>query len=96
MSKRCPIKTCQLCQRQVDLTFHHLMPRKMHRRTYFRKNFDKETLNQGIWVCRPCHKGLHRLYDEMTLAKRFNQLEKLLADEAIQKHVQWVSKQKSL
>lgn len=85
---------CALCQRDVPLTFHHLMPRKMHRRTYFRKHFSKDELNQGVYLCRPCHTGLHRLFDEMTLAKQFNTLDKLKADSKIQKHAEWVAKQK--
>lgn len=67
----------------------------MHRRPFFRKNYDKSALNEGIWICHPCHRGIHRLFDEMTLAKQLNSLEKLRADEAIQRHIMWVSKQKS-
>ena len=85
---------CVLCERQVSLTFHHLIPRKMHRRTYYRKHFDRNSLAKGIWICRKCHNGLHNLYDEMTLAKKFNTLEALREDTAIQKHVQWVAKQR--
>ncbi|GGY37294.1 hypothetical protein GCM10011297_08000 [Bacterioplanes sanyensis] len=85
---------CQLCQRQVDLTFHHLIPRKMHRRTYFRKHFSREERNLGIWICRRCHSGIHRLYDEMTLAKQLCTLPALLNDPAVQKHIAWVAKQK--
>ena len=86
---------CVLCQRKVALTFHHLIPRKMHRRTYFRKNYDRNQLAAGIWICRQCHTGLHKLYDEMTLAKELSSLELLLADQVVQKHIQWVAKQKN-
>ena len=86
---------CVLCQRAVALTFHHLIPRKMHRRTYFRKNFTKQQLATGIWVCRQCHNGIHNLYDEMTLAKKYHNLSALKNDPALQKHIQWVAKQKS-
>ena len=87
---------CVLCLRKISLTFHHLIPRKMHRRTFFRKHYSKQELAGGIWICRKCHNGVHRLYDEMTLAKQFHSLELLLADPAVQKHVQWVAKQKNL
>ncbi|MBT8449160.1 MAG: hypothetical protein KJO69_05695 [Gammaproteobacteria bacterium] len=80
----------------MALTFHHLIPRKMHRRTFFRKNYDKRQLAKGIWICRQCHSGLHKLYDEMTLAKQFNTLARLRDDPPIQKHVLWVAKQKSI
>ncbi|ASP40775.1 hypothetical protein CHH28_00690 [Bacterioplanes sanyensis] len=85
---------CQLCQRRVALTFHHLIPRKMHRRTYFRKHFDRAQLNEGIWVCRRCHRGIHKLYDEMTLAKQFASLTALQNDPAMKKHIAWVARQK--
>ena len=92
--KTASIDLCVLCKQARELTFHHLIPRKMHRRTHFRKHFSKTELNQGIEVCRPCHKGLHRLYDEMTLAKQFYSLELLLTDPQIQKHIQWSGKLK--
>ena len=87
-------ENCCLCYRHCALTFHHLIPRKVHRRTFYRKNFSRETLAKGIYVCRQCHKGIHKLYDEMTLAKSLNTLELLQADDALAKHVFWVSKQK--
>lgn len=87
--------SCALCSRVTALTFHHLIPRKMHRRPRFRKDYSREQLNAGIDVCRRCHSGLHRLHDEMTLAKQLNTLEALQEDDAVQRHVSWVSKQKS-
>ena len=63
---------CALCEREVALTFHHLIPRKVHRRTRFRRHYTRESLNEGVMLCRLCHRGVHRLYDEMTLATRLN------------------------
>lgn len=85
---------CELCKRRALLTFHHLIPRKMHRRQHFRKKYAKQELLAGINICQLCHRGLHKLYDEMTLAKEFSDLDKILNDENIQKHVSWVKKQK--
>jgi hypothetical protein len=45
-------------------------------------------------ICRYCHNAVHRLYDEMTLAKHFSTLDALLADAAIQKHISWVIKKR--
>jgi hypothetical protein len=92
--KRLKHGQCPLCDREVALTFHHFIPKKMHRRDYFRKRFSKDLLNQGIDICRLCHDGIHDLYDEMQLAKALNSLESLMADEGVQRHVRWVSKQK--
>lgn len=88
--------SCALCGRNVLLTFHHLIPRKVHGRTFFKKNYSKEALNMGVELCRPCHRGVHKLYGEMELAKRLSTLDALRADSAIQSHVRWVAKQKSL
>ena len=85
---------CPLCKRETTLTFHHLIPKMMHRRTYFKKNFSSEERNQGVDVCRKCHSGIHDLYSEMHLAKYLNTLEKLEADEAVAKHCSWVAKLK--
>lgn len=86
---------CALCEREVALTFHHLIPRKVHRRTRFRRQYSRETLNEGVMLCRLCHRGVHRLYDEMTLATRLNTLGALQLDEAVQRHVVWVRKQRT-
>jgi 5-methylcytosine-specific restriction endonuclease McrA len=85
---------CLLCEREGELTFHHLVPRKLHRRPYYRKHFTREALNTGVDVCRLCHDGIHDLYDEKRLAKDFASLEALLGDEALRRHVDWVRKQK--
>jgi len=85
---------CELCRQGRDLTFHHLIPRKLHRRSSFKKRYTREELNQGIYICRLCHKGLHRLYDEMTLAKQFSSKEEMIADPALVRHIDWSAKQK--
>lgn len=85
---------CLLCGRWLDLTFHHLIPKKLHRRTRFQKTYSKAELNQGIWVCRLCHNGIHDHYDEMALAKHLSTLESLQMDPHIQRHAEWVAKQK--
>jgi Na+-translocating ferredoxin:NAD+ oxidoreductase RnfC subunit len=94
MRKQKTVLPCACCGRVVSLTFHHLIPRKMHRRKGFRKRFSKEELNVGVHICRKCHKGVHATYDEITLATRFDTLDKLLSDEALAAHFRWVSKQR--
>ena len=48
----------------------------------------------GLRLCDLCHYAVHHLYDEMTLGKEYNTLEKLLASEKVQKHIHWAKKQK--
>jgi hypothetical protein len=45
-------------------------------------------------VCRLCHRGIHREYDEMTLARQFNTLSALMACETLSRHFEWVAKQR--
>lgn len=87
---------CALCGRDpVSLTFHHLIPVSMHDKGPFRKLYTKDYMSQhGIDICRPCHSGIHRFYEERELALNFHTLELLLADEKVQKHIKWVAKQR--
>lgn len=88
------IDACPCCFRRVALTFHHLIPRKVHRRARFKKHFERETLNEGVYICRKCHTGIHKAYDQMTLANDFRTLKDILEDEALQRHFDWVGKQR--
>ena len=85
---------CALCGRRVELTAHHLIPRKLHRRTRFKRTYSREELHKTVMLCRPCHRGLHVLFDEMTLGKSLNTLEALKAEPSIRRHYLWVKKQR--
>jgi hypothetical protein len=95
-AKRChEIDTlCPLCERHTALTFHHLIPRKLHRRQHFLKHYTREQRNAGTMICRQCHDGIHRLFDEMTLGKHLNTLAALREEPRLMRHVQWVARQK--
>lgn len=88
------LEQCTLCGRARALTFHHLIPRKLHRRNRFRRIYTRDELQAGIDVCRLCHHGLHALFDEVTLGERLATLDDLRADPEIRKHVAWSRKQK--
>jgi len=85
---------CALCDRNTHLTFHHLIPKKLHRRKHFKKNYDKATLQSGIDICNRCHKGLHVLFDEMTLGRTLNTVALLKQNPTVAKHCEWVARQK--
>ncbi|MEQ8858989.1 MAG: hypothetical protein RIC56_10095 [Pseudomonadales bacterium] len=85
---------CPFCRRHVPLTFHHLIPRKVHRRRTFQKGFSKALLGRGVAVCRDCHDGIHDRYDEMRLAREFATPEALAADTDLQRHFAWVARQR--
>ena len=88
---------CELCGRPGKvLTFHHLIPRHCHRKRRYRNRFSIEEMRgRGLWLCRPCHEGIHDMIpDEKTLGWSYNTRESLLAHEGVRKHVEWVKKQK--
>ncbi len=93
-AKRQSYGCCPLCQRDTRLTFHHLIPKALHSRNWYRKTYSKAELQLGINICRLCHNGLHDLHDEKTLGRELNALERLQNDPAIQKHCAWVAKQR--
>lgn len=95
--------TCEMCSRQLLLTFHHLIPKDTHP-TYLKKRLPagiegeptRHFLNSyGTMVCRHCHAYVHRLASNEVLAKEYNTLEKILATPSVQRYVQWAGQQVS-
>ena len=86
--------SCPFCHRELALTFHHLIPRKLHRRARFKKHYSREELNRGIDICRQCHDGIHDRYDEMQLYREFSTPALLAGDPALVRYFDWVSRQK--
>ena len=88
------VGVCPFCQRTLRLTFHHLIPRKLHRRARFKKRDSREQLNRGISICRQCHDGIHDRYDEMRLYQEFADPASLAADASLRRYFDWVARQK--
>jgi hypothetical protein len=86
---------CVLCERQMPLTFHHLIPRTTHKKM-MRRGYEKKDLNHGIMVCRPCHNAIHRFINVESMALEYNTLEKLLEHEKVQSWIPYVAKQKAI
>jgi hypothetical protein len=84
---------CEMCTRQMPLTKHHLIPRKVHKHGVF-ANMSKEKLNTCALICRPCHSAIHSFEDEKSLATKFNTIPLLMADPRVQKWVAYISKRK--
>jgi 5-methylcytosine-specific restriction endonuclease McrA len=87
---------CALCGQVRLLTFHHLIPRQVHKKKRFKREYTRaEMRTRGLMVCRICHDGIHDLIpDEKRLAREYNTLEKLLEHEGVAKHVAWSRKQR--
>jgi len=92
-----PIKPneCQACKRELELTFHHLVPKKMHDKPPVIKQHDGVDFDHyGIWLCSDCHKKIHRTFSHKELAESYYTLDSLLQNEDFLKFVTWVSKQR--
>ena len=88
--------TCELCNRQeMELTLHHLIPKSLHSRKWYRNRYKKEELKVGIYVCHDCHVNVHKSAPEKDLGKLYNTKEKLLAFEPVKKFSQWIGKRPS-
>jgi len=85
---------CMLCERETHLTFHHLIPRKAHKRKSFRKRYRAADLQKGIDICRLCHNAIHKFYDEMWIARNLNTLQLLKQNSLMARHIQWARKQR--
>jgi hypothetical protein len=74
---------CELCERDVErLTSHHLIPKLKGG-----KNGSQARL------CPTCHRQVHALYSEGTLAKRLNSIPLLKADPQVANYVSWMQRQ---
>jgi len=85
---------CPFCGRKLPLTFHHLIPRKVHRRPRYRQRYSRDQLARGIYLCRDCHDGIHDTYSEVELASTYFTPDRLAADPALARHFAWLSRQR--
>ncbi|EJF56372.1 hypothetical protein DICSQDRAFT_150454 [Dichomitus squalens LYAD-421 SS1] len=85
---------CEICEREVPLTYHHLIPREVHDKVRKKKWHTEAMLNSVAWLCRPCHTAVHGVASNETLAREFYTVELLLAREDIQKWKKYAAKQR--
>jgi len=84
---------CELCKIERLCTFHHLIPKTNHSNKWFKKNFSKEEMNKGAYICKYlCHKEVHNLISEKDLGRNYNTIEKLLDHEKVTKYVSFIKK----
>ena len=88
------MKNCELCNREKQLTFHHLIPKKNHKITYIKKKYSSININTyGIKICKDCHKMIHKLIPHKSLALEYNSKEKLQNHSDLKKFILWVKTQ---
>ncbi len=75
---------CQLCLREVErYTSHHLVPRSRGGR-----------FGPTVRLCSTCHRQLHALFSETTLAKELNTVETVRSDPQMAEYLRWARRQK--
>lgn len=88
------MKNCELCNREKQLTFHHLIPKKNHKINYIKKKYSSININTyGINICRDCHKMIHKIIPHKSLALEYNSKEKLQNHSDLKKFILWVKTQ---
>lgn len=76
--------TCELCRRDVDrYTVHHLTPKSRGGR-----------FSPTAKLCPTCHRQLHAMFSESTLALELNSIELLRANPQVNNYLKWMRKQK--
>lgn len=85
---------CELCEREMETTSHHLIPKQVHSKSWCKNMFTREDMkNRRADLCRDCHPTVHRFFKHKELAREYNTVEKLLMNEKVQNYVEWVRKQ---
>ena len=94
--------TCELCERRMALTFHHLVPKATHCRYIGRAlpeglpetaSATKSFFGQyGVRICSACHAVVHRHAPNAVLAAKFNTLERLMEAPSIAKWVEYAGR----
>jgi len=75
---------CGLCKRESPrFTSHHLIPRARGGR-----------LGPQVKLCPTCHRQLHAMFSETTLAKELNSIETLRANPEFSDYLRWARHQK--
>lgn len=85
---------CDLCGREAKLTFHHLIPRTLHRNKWFKKQYTRDQMNDGIDVCNECHAAVHEFADHKELGREYFTRERLLEHPELAKFIAWVRKKR--
>lgn len=87
------ILECELCDRHIQTTRHHVYPKETH--DWLRKKNENHygvyELRKTISLCRMCHSAIHRFFTNRELAIEYYSLELLLDSELVCKFAKWAS-----
>ena len=75
---------CELCEREAErYTVHHLVPRAKGGR-----------FGPKAKLCPTCHRQLHALFSEATLAKELHSIDLIRANPQMSEYLHWARRQK--
>ena len=90
---------CEMCERVMPLTRHHLFPRTCWK--FFEKRppagfaESGRSLQETAALCRQCHSAVHLFADERALGEHYNTVAALLQQESLAKFAAFQNKQKA-
>ena len=77
-------QVCELCKREsLRFTSHHLVPRSRGGKS-----------GPRAMLCPTCHRQLHAMFSESTLARELHSIKLLEADPQVHAYLKWVRRQK--
>ena len=77
---------CELCRREsASYSRHHLVPRAQGGRN-----------GPTAKLCSTCHRQLHALFSEATLARELGTIEQVLANPQFARYLKWARRQRGL
>jgi hypothetical protein len=84
---------CELCGCDAASSFHHLIPRTLHKNKWFKKRYTRKQLQSGIDVCGDCQRAIHDLIpDEKEMGRYYGTMEELLSHPQVARYVGWKRK----
>ncbi|KAL2151294.1 hypothetical protein VTH82DRAFT_6392 [Thermothelomyces myriococcoides] len=84
---------CEICGRDwINLSYHHLIPRKVHDKVVKRGWHREDELENVAWLCGACHRFVHRFRDHEELARNYYTVDRLLEAEEVRRWAAWVSR----
>ncbi len=77
-------RSCELCKREsLRFTSHHLVPRSRGGK-----------FGARVMLCPTCHRQLHAMFSESTLAKELNSIDAIRANPEFAGYLRWARHQK--
>ena len=94
---------CELCEKQMPLTAHHLYPKDQHKRLVKQKKntgqnyaFTAAFLSgHTAMICRQCHSAIHKMFTNRQLADRYYSIELLCEEDKVIRWVEYARKQRT-